>query len=153
MPQTAIDMLKDDHQKVQDLLEQLVGTTERAEKKRKDLLQKIEQELTVHTKLEEEIFYPAFRDANGKEHKKMYHEAVEEHRAVEKLVLPDLKKTEATSEKFSGRAKVLKELLKHHIDEEENEMFPEAEKALDGETLEALGRQMQERKKELMKQT
>lgn len=151
MPQTAIDMLKEDHQKVKDLLEQLVGTTDRAEKTRKDLLQKIEQEVAVHSKLEEEIFYPAFREAAGKEHKKTYHAAVEEHRAVEKLVLPDLKKTDVTSEKFAGRAKVLKELIGHHIEEEEKEMFPEAEKVLDSDTLEALGRQMQERKQQLMK--
>lgn len=151
MPQTAIDLLKEDHQKVKDLLEQLVGTTNRAEKTRKDLLKKIEQEVTVHTKLEEEIFYPAFRDAAGKENKEMYYAAVEEHRAVEKLVLPDLKKTDVTSEKFAGRAKVLKELIEHHITEEETAMFPEAEKVLDKQTLEALGQQMQERKKELMK--
>lgn len=151
MAQTAIDLLKEDHQKVKGLLEKLVDSTERAEKTRKDLLQKIEQELSVHTTLEEEIFYPAFKDAGGKEHKKMYYEAMEEHRAVEKLVLPDLKKTDPTSEKFSGRAKVLKELIEHHVKEEEEEMFPQAEKALGKETLEALGRQMQERKKKLMK--
>lgn len=151
MPKTAIDMLKEDHQKVKDLLEQLVSTTDRAEKTRKDLLQKIEHEVTVHTKLEEDIFYPAFRDATGKEYKKMYHAALEEHRAVEKLVLPDLKKTDVTSAKFAGRAKVLKELIEHHIEEEEKDMFPEAEKVLDSETLEALGQKMHERKEKLTK--
>jgi hemerythrin-like domain-containing protein len=149
MPQSAIELLKTDHQKVQDLLEQLAGTTERAKKTRAELLQKIESELSVHTRLEEEIFYPAFRETDGKEHRKMYFEATEEHRAVEKLVLPDLKDTDPATDEFAGRVKVLKELLQHHISDEENEMFPEAEETLGSEQLEELGRRMEERRKEL----
>lgn len=152
MPRSAIDLLKDDHQKVKDLLEQLAGTSDRAQKTRKDLLQKIEQELSIHTRIEEEIFYPAFRDADGKEHKKMYFEATEEHRAVEKLVLPDLKETDPSSEQFAGRAKVLQELVQHHISEEEEDMFPQAEKSLDSQLLQELGRKMEERKKQLKAQ-
>ena len=56
----------------------------------------------------------------------MYHEAKEEHRTVDSLVLPDLKKTDPSSTEFSGRVKVVKELLEHHIEEEETEMFPQA---------------------------
>ncbi len=149
MPKTAIDLLKDDHRKVQDLLEQLVDTTERAQKKRRELLQKLEHELSVHTTIEEEVFYPAFKDADGKAHAKMFFEAREEHRAVEKLVLPDLKKTDPTSEQFAGRAKVLQELVQHHINDEEHDMFPQAEKSIDRETLAELGRQMEVRKKQL----
>ena len=87
-------------------------------------MRQIETNLRVHNAIEEEIFYPAFKNAgDGKDDAKMYFEALEEHRAAGDLVLPDLLKTEVDSEKFSGRAKVLKELFEHHADEEEKEMF------------------------------
>lgn len=146
----ALELLTEDHDKVRDLLNQLVNTTERAEKKRPELLAKVEKELQVHTQIEEEIFYPAFKKASGKENDKMYHEAQEEHRAVESLVLPDLKKTDPSSAQFAGRAKVLKELIEHHAAEEEEEMFTQAKKTMSKQELETLGKQMQERKKELM---
>lgn len=152
MTQNAIELLETDHKKVRDLLSALVETTVRAEKKRRELLDKIEKELHVHTHIEEEIFYPAFKEAGNSEHSKMYFEALEEHRAVDDLVLPDLKKTDPTSEKFSGRAKVLKELIEHHADEEEQEMFKRARKAMTREQLQDLGERMAARKKEMQKQ-
>ena len=80
----------------------------------------------------------------------MFFEALEEHRAAGDLVLPDLLKTDAASEKFSGRAKVLKELVEHHADEEEKEMFPRAKKLLPKAELDELGARLEARKKELM---
>ncbi len=65
--------------------------------------------------VEEEILYPAFRKAGGKEQDIMYHEAKEEHRTVDSLVLPDLKQTEPSTTEFSGRVKVVKALLDQHI--------------------------------------
>lgn len=152
MAKNAIDLLKEDHRKVKELLGELVQTTTRAEKKRRQLLDKIEQELHIHTHIEEEIFYPAFKEAGNSEHAKTYFEALEEHRAVDELVMPDLKKTEPTSEKFSGRAKVLKELIEHHADEEEKDMFKEARNSMSKEELTELGERMAERKQELQKQ-
>ena len=149
MPKNAIDMLKEDHDHVRRLLGQLTGTTSRAAKTRGDLLKKIGTEIRMHTKLEEEIIYPAFREANGAKHQKMFFEAKEEHRVVDALVLPDLQKTDPQSDSFSGRAKVLKELIEHHAEEEEQEMFPEAQKSLSSEELEALAERMAQRKKEL----
>lgn len=146
----AIDLLKEDHDKVKKLLQELTETTTRAAKTRRRLLEKIHKELAAHTRIEEEIFYPAFRKAGNSEHDEMFFEAVEEHRAVDSLVLPDLQKTEPTSEKFSGRAKVLKELVEHHADEEEEEMFPAAKKALGKDELQRLGEQMAERKREIL---
>jgi hemerythrin-like domain-containing protein len=145
----AIELLKEDHVKVKQLLEQVSGTTERAAKTRTELLKKIATELEVHTALEEEIFYPALREAGGKEELKMFHEAKEEHRAVTALVLPDLLDTEPASVEFSGRIKVLKELLEHHIEEEESEMFPDASDLLGEEELMNLGQKMKDRKKDL----
>ena len=152
MARNAIELLEADHKKVKELLSQLAESTTRAEKKRRQLLDKIEQELKVHTQIEEQIFYPAFESAGNSEHKKMYHEAIEEHRAVEEFVLPDLKKTDPTSEKFSGRAKVLKELVEHHADEEEKEMFKLARKSMSREELEELGEQMETLKERLQQQ-
>jgi hemerythrin-like domain-containing protein len=148
---SAIDMLKEDHAHVRRLLAQLAGTTARAAKTRPDLLKKIAAELHVHTTLEEEIFYPAFKEGGGADHHKMFFEATEEHRAVDSLVLPDLERTDPQSESFSGRAKVLKELVEHHAQEEEQEMFPEAQKSLSAEQLEELGERMAQRKRELMR--
>ncbi len=91
----------------------------------------------------------AFKKAGNSNHEQLYYEAFEEHRVVSELVLPDLKKTDPTSEKFSGRAKILKELIEHHADEEESEMFKQARKSLSAEELKALGEQMNQRKKEL----
>jgi hemerythrin-like domain-containing protein len=148
----AIALLTEDHRKVKKMLGELADTTSRAEKTRTELLQQIARELKAHTKIEEEIFYPAFKQAGEKsDDDKMYFEALEEHRAAGDLVLPDLENTNVTSDQFGGRAKVLKELVEHHADEEEKEMFPRARKLLDKAALTDLGQQMQARKQELLK--
>jgi hemerythrin superfamily protein len=138
----AIDLLKADHEKVKAILSQLSESTDRALKKRGELLGKLEMEITIHTRLEEEILYPAFKEAGSKEEDIMYYEAKEEHRTVDSLVLPDLKETDPGTPEFAGRVKVVKELLEHHIEEEE-EMFPKAQKLLGKAKLEELGAQME----------
>lgn len=143
----AIELLVQDHEKLKKLLEQISSTTDRAAKTRTDVLAQIEAEVLSHTQIEEKIFYPAYRDASDKEGVKMYYEAVEEHRAVSEMVLPDLLKTKPDSLQFSGRIKVLKELLEHHMDEEESEMFPQAKEILKAEELTRLGREMEAMKK------
>jgi hemerythrin superfamily protein len=147
----AIQLLKDDHKKVRALLAELAATTSRGVKTRGELLAKVGKELRAHTKIEEEIFYPAFKAAAEKsDDEAMYFEAKEEHRAVELLVLPDLEKTDPASECFGGRAKVLKELIEHHAGEEEKEMFPRARKLLSAAELNELGARMEARKRELL---
>jgi len=145
----AIELLMQDHKLVKKLLEELSATTERAVKKRAELLQRIEHELQIHTALEEDILYPAIKQAGGKEEAKMYYEAKEEHRTVDSLVLPDLLHTETGTVAFAGRVKVMKELLEHHIEEEEGELFPTAKKLLGKDVLEQLGQAMQAQKKML----
>ena len=147
----AIQLLKEDHKKVRALLAELESTTPRGIKKRTQLLETIGKELRVHSQIEEEIFYPAFKAAREKsDDDKMYFEALEEHRAAGELVLPDLEKTDPGSDRFSGRAKVLKEMIEHHAGEEEKEMFPRARQLLSAAELNALGAQMAARKRELM---
>ena len=138
----AIALLKADHEKVRGLLGQLEGTTDKAASKRERLLAAIEQELTTHTRIEEEIFYPAFRDAaRKKDDAKLYYEALEEHHVVD-LVLPEIKGTGVESEQFAAKAKVLKDLVEHHAEEEEKEMFPRARKLMARDELLRLGGEM-----------
>ena len=147
----AITLLKQGHAKVRGLLAELADTTNRAEKTRTDLLGKIATEIKVHATIEEEIFYPAFKAASEKaDDGKMFFEALEEHRAAGDLVLPDLLDTDVHSDQFGGRAKVLKELIEHHADEEEKDMFPRARELMDKAQLVALGERMTQRKAELM---
>jgi hemerythrin superfamily protein len=147
----AIALLKNDHAEVRELLGQLAESTSRAVKKRRQLLEKISVMLQAHTTIEEEIFYPAFKEAGQKsDDDAMYFEALEEHRAAGELVLPDLLDTDPASEEFTGRAKVLKDLVEHHAGEEEKEMFPRARKLLSKDELAALGQQLKARKEELM---
>jgi len=138
----AITLLKRDHKKVRELLGELEDTTDKAASKRAKLLASIEQELTVHTRIEEEIFYPAFRDAARKrDDGKLYFEAIEEHHVVD-MVLPELKGTRVDSEQFAAKAKVLKDLVEHHAEEAAAEMFPRARQLMDREELLRLGGEM-----------
>ena len=146
MAENIITMLKEDHERVRKLLSELVESSERASKKRPELLGRIEEEIKLHSKLEEEIFYPAFKDANGKQSARLFFEALEEHRAVDVLVLPDLKNTEPTSEAFTGRAKVLRDLVEHHASEEERHLFPLAQDMMSDDQLAELGRKASELK-------
>jgi hemerythrin-like domain-containing protein len=126
----AIALLTADHRKIRPLLGELEETSDRAADKRGELLQTIERELKVHAKIEEEIFYPAFRKAAEKQDdKKLYYEALEEHHVVD-TVLAELKEAVPASEEFAAKAKVLKDLVEHHAEEEETEMFPRARKLM-----------------------
>jgi hemerythrin-like domain-containing protein len=145
----AIALLKHDHETVKDLLEDLEKAAMKDGRKQTELLQEIESELKVHTQIEEEIFYPAFKAAvSKKDDAKLYFEAVEEHRVVD-MVLPEIREVEPGSPEFAARVKVLQDLVEHHIEEEEGEMFPRARKVMEREELVDLGGQMAQRKSEL----
>jgi hemerythrin superfamily protein len=147
--QDAISLLKDDHRKVRALLADLTDSSGRATTKREELLAEIERELKIHTTIEEQIFYPAFRDAAKKaDDRKLYFEAVEEHHVVD-IVLPELKETDIASEPFAAKTKVLKDLVEHHAEEEETEMFPRARKLLGREELVRLGEELAQAKASL----
>jgi hemerythrin superfamily protein len=146
----AITLLKTDHKKVRALLETLDKTD--APARRTKLLGQIETELKVHTTIEEEIFYPAFkRKAEESDQREMYFEAKEEHGLVD-IILPKAKSANPSSDEFGARAKVLKDLVVHHAKEEEKEMFKAAKKLFDRDELKTLGAQMQRRKRELMRE-
>ncbi len=148
----ALNLLKDDHSRLRGLLEKLEQTTERGVKIRESLVDQIEVEIKVHSKIEEEIFYPAYKNAaRKKEDREMFYEATEEHHVVD-MVLPELKATDPKSEQFGAKAKVLKELIEHHAEEEEKEMFKKARKLMKAAELNELGAAMVKRKESLLAQ-
>src|SRR5205085_1315083 len=103
----------------------------------------------IHTQIEEEIFYPAFKEAaRSKSDKELFFEANEEHHVVD-LVMPEIKDTDPDAEDFAAKAKVLKDLIEHHAEEEETEMFPKARKLMGRDELRELGERLEQRKAEL----
>jgi len=150
---SIIDILESDHDDLRELLRRLLDTTAQAHQARPDLLAQIEEFLSAHTKIEEEIFYPAvLAAAENEEQQEMIVAAIEEHRAIDARVLPDLKETPVDTIEFGGRAKVLGELFEHHADEEEDEMFELARELMDEDALRALGEQAMARKRELLRE-
>lgn len=145
----ALELLEQQHEEVRKLLEEMTTTTPRAEKTRRRLLPQIDKKLRAHMRIEEEIFYPAYREAtrNQKE-EKLYYEALEEHHAAEHE-LNELLGEEVASVPFGAKAKVLKELVEHHLEEEEQDLFPLARELFSEEQLASLGEQMLARFEEL----
>ena len=143
----AIHLLKTDHKEVSDLLEQLTDAETGSE--RKALVERIEKELTVHATIEEEIFYPAFKAAaTEEEDQELFFEAREEHEYV-KDMLKKLSRGDPASAEYAARCKVLCDLVTHHVEEEEGELFPCAKKRMEKGQLEELGMSLQARKREL----
>lgn len=143
----AIALLKADHDKVKKLLAELETTTERGVKTREALYTTIRREMTVHEIVEEEIFYPTL-----KEHPRAAEivlEGYEEHHVVD-LLMGEMDRLPMDDEQWGAKAKVMKENIEHHIEEEEGDMFPKARQIFDRAELEALGEQMAARKKEAM---
>jgi iron-sulfur cluster repair protein YtfE (RIC family) len=141
----AIELLKDDHDKV-DRLFQKVKATEEGE--HLELFKKIKAELDAHTHIEETIFYPKLKEEE--ELKDIVLEGIEEHRQA-KMFLRELANLTEESEKFEPKLKVLMEDITHHVMEEEGEMFPKVKKVFDAATLQELGKQMAAEKQSFMK--
>jgi hemerythrin-like domain-containing protein len=128
MPRDILTTLRSEHDNLRALFEQMKSTTDRAKKKRADLLKEIEGALIPHAKWEEFHFYPAFKERADRDGLQTHAEALVEHQAVELTVLPEVKASEIDSPRFAGAAKVLAELVDHHATEEENTMFKMARK-------------------------
>lgn len=137
----ATDLLKKQHREVKGLFKK-VEKTEDA-RGRTQLLEQITRALEVHTRIEEEVFYPAVRGLETRKAEEMVAEALEEHHVV-KLVLKDLPNVDPEDERFEAKMTVLSELVQHHADEEEQEMFKHAQR-LGSDELDDLGERMQAR--------
>jgi hemerythrin-like domain-containing protein len=148
----AISLLKQDHEKVRGLLKRLESAADRGSDTATQLVAQLDRELKIHTQIEEEIFYPAFKEAaRSKEDNKMFFEAKEEHHVVD-MVFPEVRAGGEGAEDFAAKAKVLKDLVEHHAEEEETEMFPKARKLMGRDQLQELGRRLKERKQELQQE-
>ncbi|TMC26702.1 MAG: hemerythrin domain-containing protein [Chloroflexi bacterium] len=136
----AIKLLKNDHRQVEKIFSQI----EKGNGNREQLFRELANELTVHAEIEEQLFYPAVK--NAKQTHDLVLESFEEHKQV-KLVLADLDKADKTTEHWLAGLKVLMEDVQHHVGEEEKELFPKVEdKVLSRQELEDLGTRMEEMK-------
>jgi hemerythrin superfamily protein len=142
-PQEATALLRADHKKVSSLFDDFEKT--RSATRKKAIVAEICAELTAHAAIEEEIFYPAVKAAL--KDKELIPEANVEHTSVKDLIA-QVQGVEPDGEMYDARVKVMGEFVKHHVKEEQNEMFPKAKKTkLD---MLALGAQMAARKAELL---
>jgi hemerythrin superfamily protein len=139
----VISLLKADHEKVKDLFADFEKADSSEAKKK--LVAEICSELRIHTQLEEEIFYPAFKAANLD--KKLVPEACVEHETIRDLI-DQLEGAEPNGESFEAKVKVLSEYVKHHVKEEHSEMF--IKEKTDSLDLNELGALMIERKADLL---
>jgi hemerythrin superfamily protein len=143
----AIDLLIDDHKKVKKLFKDFDKIKDKGDDEEKQaLVQEICSELMVHTQIEEEIFYPAAREAVEED---MLNEAEVEHASAKDLI-EQIQALKPSDPMYDAKVTVLGEYIEHHVEEEEKEMFPKVTKAkLD---LEALGEEMASMKESLQMQ-
>src|SRR6202171_3223098 len=139
----AIQLLKNDHKKVEKIFSDLENKAD----DRRALFPELDRELTVHAEIEEKIFYPAARKAEPT--RDLVLESIEEHKQI-KMVLADLEQTDMRTAEWGADLKVLKEDVMHHVGEEEDELFPKIQRLLTKEQLEELGTRMQEMKSQLL---
>ena len=141
---SAIDLLEQDHREVEEWFDEYDGLKEDDDRKA-ELAQKICLALKVHAQIEEEIFYPQAREAT--KDNDLIDEAVVEHATVKNLIA-EIESMAVGEDLYDAKIRVLGEMVKQHIKEEEEELFPELEPAkMD---LEAFGKELAERKEELM---
>lgn len=146
----AFQLLKEDHKTVSGIFQQLEPTTERAEKTRTELFAKLKEELDIHARIEETIFYPAIKQAA--ETREIVLEGFEEHHVV-KMLLKELEAMPVDTEEWAAKLKVLQENVEHHVEEEEGEMFQKARQVIDEEQINELGTRMEELKMQLKQQS
>jgi hemerythrin superfamily protein len=142
----AITLLKNDHKTVEDLFKRFEKLGPRAVKSKQDIVERIVRELSIHAAIEEMFFYPAVRDAVGAETDDMVLESLEEHHIV-KWVLSELERMPSDHERFDAKVTVLIENVRHHVEEEEKELFPKVSKLLGKQVLDELGDVMARSKK------
>jgi hemerythrin-like domain-containing protein len=136
----ALDLLKADHRKVEDLFARFEKTGPSAHKRRQQLVDSMIEELSIHAAVEEEVFYPAARREVAAAKDDVL-EALEEHHVV-KWTLSELERMEPTDERYAAKVAVLMDTVRHHVDEEEKQLFPTIRKALSAPRLRELGEEL-----------
>jgi hemerythrin superfamily protein len=127
VPTDAIALLKADHRVVEELFKKFERVGERALKTRQSLVDRMLRELVTHTYIEEQVFYPFVRSLSKKLNDETL-EALEEHH-VAKATLAELQTMESSEERFTPKVTVLIESVRHHVKEEERELFPQVRRA------------------------
>ena len=141
----AFDVLEEDHREVEEWFDEYDKLKDSDKDRKADLAEKICLALKVHAQIEEEIFYPQAREATGDND--LIDEAVVEHATVKNLIA-EIEAMEVGEELYDGKIRVLGEMVKQHIKEEEEELFPELQSTkMD---LDAVGKELAERKQELV---
>jgi hemerythrin superfamily protein len=135
----AIGVLKSHHRHVERLFARALSSED--VRVRKQLMEEVGAFLAMHTKIEEDIFYPAVRQLGGESLEELVDEAFEEHHVVD-LVLAELPRVNPRDDRFRAKMTVLSELVEHHVKEEERDMFTRA-RALGPERLQELGDRLQ----------
>ena len=143
----ALELLKQDHREVEGLFKEFEKLESEGEEALEQVISTACTELKIHDKLEAEVFYPAVREAADEELEDLLNEAEVEHTSVRNLI-QTIEGMDAGDEKRNAHFTVLMEYVKHHVKEEEKEMFPKVKK-LDLD-LRQLGEQLKQRKAELM---
>ena len=146
----ALNLLKKDHESVRTLFSRFERTSKTDLERRNDLLAQIRREIQIHSRSEEEIFYPALKALNG-EGRQLVSQALNDHKDINEL-LTQISRLKLTAKNFDDRFEALFEIVDQHVEEEEGEIFRFAEENCSEQELEDLGRQIQERKRILDRQ-
>ena len=137
----ALELLKQDHRKVKELFDQAKAAAD--DKQRKQIFDRIDTELTIHAHIEETLFYPEMQQYE--ELKDMVEEALQEHQEVATL-LDEIETMEPNDDEFPPSLEELMKTVERHVQEEEDEMFPQVHELCDEATLEKLGQQLESAK-------
>lgn len=137
----ATKLLEKQHRKVETILKKL----ERGKAAAEELVAELANNLAAHMAIEQEIFYPAIQSVD----RKLILESFEEH-ALAEVSLKRLLATDPEADEFKARVTALRELIQHHVEEEESDLFPKVEKALGEDKLAQLGTQMKRRFAEVL---
>ena len=146
--ESATDLLRADHERMKGLFHDYETADDEDFDGKNVIAEKVFQELDVHAKLEEEIFYPAVREQTGDHGRELVDEGIEEHGAVKSLI-EELRGMSPEDEEFENKFQDLIDNVLHHAEEEESEMLPLAEEKM-GDALHHFAAEMTERKRQLM---
>ncbi len=145
----ALQLLKQDHDKVRSLFEDFRSAADADDGSRMDeLAGQILHELEVHTAIEERVFYPAVRDAGGGDLDDLTDESNEEHHVVE-LLIEEVKSISSSDDRFKAKMTVMIESVEHHASEEEDEMFPRVRDLMGQDRLDQLGQELEAEKSQV----
>ena len=144
----ALALLKHDHDEIRSLFDELDASNRRSLRARERIFDAIRDELDIHARVEEEVFYPALRETSSEALRSAALEAVEQHRIVKDL-LDELEEMSPSDDEFAARMALLRENVLRHAEEEERGMFAEARREIDPGTLQQLARALRDRKEAL----